>query len=187
MEKAPRSLCNIVEDINRTKRDEKLRRDLKEIRDQRVRKLSKQVEQLLSTRGEYSKTSVGTGKGGGVIGYRVEVRTIEITPWVEATVKNEKLKIRAVQDLHGAPEYRIVSGGVLIKAAFDDGNELDFFRISSANVVNWRGEEASMEEIDIASDILSYLKNSLPEVEKSDLPHPALREAAGRFVFDPRS
>lgn len=130
--------------------------------------LHTQVMDILRTRGEPHKTSMGTGAGPGIIGYRYETASYLATPPVEVKIGDQKIQICLIENLSSGPNHSIRHSGVSIEKASsaDQKDKTVLFKIGG-KVINWRGEEGTPTQMDMAEEILNFVSESLPELPVS--------------------
>lgn len=135
--------------------------------------LYQQAEVLLNTKGESYKTKIGIGAGHNVIGYRLENISCIATPKVNTEIEGKKYALQVVDNWKSGPNYSIHKAGILVNLV--SGNNKDkqqLFKIGDKQVLNWRGEMANFEEMNMAKEILSFMKAPL-----ADLPAEKRRRA----------
>lgn len=165
MEKGlPAALSRIFSEIadNESKEQEERERIHTEILEKK--KLYDRIEDLAGKYGVNTPTSVGTGAGDGVIGYRLETRHHLVTPPIKVRTPQGTTEIQIIEHLTGGSNYTVHSDGFLIK-----NREKTLFHIrENGEAINWIGEEASDEERDfISNEILDPLEEKLAKLPKS--------------------
>jgi len=135
-------------------------------KEERNQQLLEQVSEFADRYGRKEETTIAVGAGGGLIGMRLEYTSCLVTPTVEITQEEEIVSLRVVEELESYSGYRFGTEGFSLRAKVTDkdgniGEEQKWFTIKGEETENWRGEEATMEQIDMASAVLKHMESTL--------------------------
>lgn len=164
MEKGlPAALSRIFSDIADNESKEQDKRKKINAESQRKKGLYDRISDLTNNYGVSTPTSVGTGAGSGIIGYRLETRSHLVTPPVEVRTSWGTVKIQIIERIKGGPNYSVESDGFSIQ-----NEERTLFHIrKNGDAINWIGQEATNEERGfVSSKILDPLEKKLAKLPK---------------------
>ena len=168
MEKGlPAALSRIFFEIADNESREREKRNRIDAESQKKKGLHDRISGLANKYGIATPTSVGTGAGGKITGYRLKPSSNLVPPPVEVRTSWGTVKIQIIERLIGGSNYSVGSDGFSIQ-----NEERTLFHIrKNGDAINWIDQEASSEERDfVSNEILDPLEKKLSKMPKPKQP-----------------
>lgn len=176
----PYFLNQIVRNIEHEKELKRFEQEINLRYLQTAKILSEETRGLLERKGVIETISVGTGKGGGAIGYRLETTSRLKTEPLNLQYKDKDVQLQISENVTGGSEYSINHDSISILVKIGDDDQKEMFRIKNVSsisahkidkaVTNSKGEKATEQELEIALRLIEYLNKELKTPEPSKTP-----------------
>lgn len=173
VEKTPNnSLSIILSDIVQEEQHKTADQKKEEERIRKSRELYVHALEIADRHGVKKPISVMTGAGPRIMGAHLEYTTHKVTPPVVIATEQGELALQLVEEIIGGTGHTLNRAGYSLRAqqageGAQKTQEYFLFHFAYELVTNWHKSRATIEQMEIASELLLHIQSSLGDRQSS--------------------